>query len=242
MSLLTICQEAARNIPVDVPTSIIGNNQQTATLLLASAQKTGKALARAPKSGWLATTKEYTFSTVAGTADYALPADFGHLVDQSLWDRSNYWELRGPLTPQQWQTYKSSVLGNTDITWKRFRIRNVSGTVKFSIDPTPTDNGEELVFEYVSTGWCKNASEVWQSEFKNDTDVGLVDEYLIQLGVEWRMLNRLGMEYQEEKREYEIQVQQAIARDGGAPVLDLGTRRSRSLIGPWNVPDTGYGS
>lgn len=241
MSLLTICQNVANAIPIEVPSVIVGNAAETASLLLACAQHAGKQLARRPKNGWLDMVVEYTFSTVASQADYNLPSDFKWLVQDTLWDRSNYEEMRGPLTPQQWQEYKSSVLATTNTTWKRYRIRNVSGTTKFSIHPTP-GAVENLVFVYVSKNWCESSGGTGQAAWAADTDTGILDEYLIELDAKWRMMNRLGMAYDEEYEEAQREISQAIARDGGAPKLLISGRHRYNLLGPQNIPDSGYGS
>lgn len=239
MSLLTICQQVAREIPLEIPTVIYGNTNETASLLLACAQAEGKSLQR--RHNWVSLVTEYTFNTANGTADYSLPSAFSRMVDGTVWDRANYWDMRGPLTPQQWQQYKSSVLSSTVTTNKRYRVRNVSGTVQFSIDPTPTSI-DACVFEYVSKNWCESSLGTDQSAWAADTDTGILDEYLMERGILWRMLKRLGMEYEAEKAEYDREVDKAVARDGGRPVLSLSKRSGLFLIGPHNVPDTGYGS
>lgn len=239
MSLLSICQQVAREIPTEVPTIIVGSTNETSSLLLACAQAEGKSLQR--RHDWLAIVTEYTFSTVNGTADYSLPSDYSRLSDGTVWDRTNYWDMRGSLTSQQWQQYKSSVLGSTVTTRKRYRIRNVSGTVKFSIDPTPT-SADSCVFEYISKNWCESSGGTDQSAWAADTDVAILDEYLIERGILWRMLKRLGMEYQSELDEYQQEVEKAIARDGGRQVLSLSSRQHLPLVGTHNVPDTGFGS
>lgn len=314
MTLLSICQAVANYIPVTAPLQIIGNNDQTAQLLLQCAQAEGEALARRPQGGWVAMIKEYDFTTVAigpltgtlansgaggvavitglssttglaagtfyvmgeglldntiiasvdsssqvtlnqaasttgsgisftfGQSGYALPSDFERPIDNTMWDRSRFWSMRGPLSPQQWQLYKSSVIGQASIQ-RRFRFRRISGANRFSIDPVPTDNGSALVYEYVSNAWCQSAASppVPQTTWQADTDTGILDEWLIQLGVRWRALRRLGMSYAEELDEYERQVDKAVAHDGGAAILDLTPSSSLSLIGPWNLPETNFG-
>lgn len=239
MTLLTICQDVARITPVAIPTTIVGSNDETASLLLACAQAEGKSLAR--RHNWLSLVAEHTFSTVIGQEDYDLPADFGRLENQTLWDRDNYERIRGPLSAQDWQAYKSSVLANTVTTWKQFRIRSVSGTVKFSVFPTP-DAVETLVFEYASDGWAVSPLGIRQCCWEADGDTSVLDEYLLYLGTRWRFLSRLGMSYEDERIEYEREVSQAIARDGGAPVLSLNRNRNPRFISSANVPDTGYGA
>ena len=242
MTLLTICQNIADASPVDKPTLIVGSTDGTARLLLSCAQNAGKYLARRKgKQHWLELVNEYTFSTVADQEDYDLPSDFYDLEDQTLWDRTNYWEIRGALSPQDWQAYKSSVLGDTATVRKRFRIRNVSGTTKFSIHPTPSAV-ESLVFEYVSNNWCESSGGTGQDSWQADSDVGIIDEYLIELEARWRFLNRLGMAYAEEKNEAEREISAALARNGGTKILSITGRTEGRLVDAGNIPDTGFGN
>lgn len=177
---------------------------------------------------------------------HSLPSDYKHLVDKTLWNRSDYEELRGPMSQREWQSVKSSYLGESVTDSYRFQLRsNMADTdpaVKLYLDPVPTED-DDLVLEYVSNGWCKDASTgVVNSAWVKDTDVPLLDEYLLRLGVIWRTLSRLGLPYEEELDEYDVQVENAIGRDGGGRVLDLSRRPGQTLISPCNVPDTGFGS
>jgi hypothetical protein len=198
-----------------------------------------------------------------GQSDYPLPADFQRPIDGTFWDRSRFWEMRGAQSPQQWQTYKSSVFGRATIQ-RRFRFRSVysgggtqiGGSIGtggignvpafrnyLSIDPTPFDNGSSLVFEYVSSGWCQSIAGLPQGAWQADTDAGADAnlEYLIGLNLTWRLLRRLGLSYSEELNEYETQADKALGSDGGAAILDLAPLDPLHLIGPWQIPDTGYG-
>lgn len=176
-----------------------------------------------------------------GKSDYALPADFQRPIDGSLWDRSRYWQMRGPMSPQEWQLFKSSLIGKASIQ-RRYRFRRIAGNNVFSIDPVPTDNGAIMVFEYVSNAWCESQSLVPQTAWAADTDIGILDEDLIELGTRWRMLRRLGMSYSEELDEYEREVSKAMAHDGGAAVLSLVREYNGPALLSWaNIPETGYG-
>lgn len=181
--------------------------------------------------------------------DYALPADFERPIDGTFWDRTRYWQMRGALSPQQWQLYRSSVYGKATIQ-RRWRIRNsdwlssASGTPTtnvLSIDPVPVDDGANLVFEYVSNGWCASASTgARQSQWLADTDVGVVPEYLLRLSVKWRLLRRRGLSYSEELDEYEREVDKAVARDGGTAVLDMTPAFGLGLVSPLNIQDGNF--
>ncbi len=201
-----------------------------------------------------------------GQAMYPLPSDFQRPIDNTFWDRSRFWSMRGPQSPQQWQLYKSSVIGRASIQ-RRFRFLSIwtpqgagiggagAGTGLFgsnipsfqkyiSIDPVPFDNGSQLVFEYVSNGWCMSPGGIPQDSWQTDDDVPITPlfEYLIRLSLKWRLLRRLGLSYSEELNEYETQVDKALAHDGGAAILDLTPNNNLTLIGPWNLPETNFGN
>lgn len=181
-----------------------------------------------------------TFAITFGQSDYPVPADFERPTDNTFWDRSRFWSMRGPQSPQQWQLYKSSVIGRASIQ-RRYRFREIGGALKLSIDPVPTENGSQLVFEYTSTAWCKNSTGTPQNQWQADTDTGIISEYLMRLGIRWRALRRLGLSFQAELDEYERQVDKAVASDGGGAILNLTPADSLSLIGPWNLPETNFG-
>lgn len=192
-----------------------------------------------------------------GRSDYPLPSDLERIIDGTFWDRTRYWAMRGPQSPQQWQLYKSSAIGYASVQ-RRYRFRNTRDVQNadnstglspiigispvISIDPVPMDNGAALVFEYVSNGWCQNsAGTVFQNSWAADNDTGVIDEYLIKLETIWRLCRRLGLSYSDEMAEAERQIDKAVAIDGAAPVLNMTPNNNLSLIGPWNLPETGYG-
>jgi len=65
MTLLSICTQVANDLGLVVPSSLIGNTDQTAARLLAQAQNEGTALARKPQGGWVSMIQEYDFTTAA---------------------------------------------------------------------------------------------------------------------------------------------------------------------------------
>jgi hypothetical protein len=174
-----------------------------------------------------------------GQSDYTLPSDFQRPIDGTLWDRSRYWQMRGPQSPQQWQLYKSSVIGQASVQ-RRFRFRQEAGALRLSIDPVPTDNGSPLVLEYVSNGWCQSAGGVAQTTWLADTDTLILDETLFKLGMTWRMLRRLGLSYAEEMSEYETEVRKAMATDGGSAILGLVSSVSDFLLSPANIQEASF--
>ena len=95
---------------------------------------------------------------------------------------------------------------------------------------------------YPDADFVSDARSMLEESFQADSDVGVLDEYLIYLEAKWRLLNRMGLPYQEEKAEARQVIDNAIARDGGAKKLWLAGKRQYQLLGPQNIPDTGFGS
>ena len=235
MSLLSIAQAVAEEIGAfDAPTSIVGSQDRTSRQLLRLINREGRQLA---KRSWAILQKENTF-TADGSAYVALPVDFGWLLDETVWDRDNFWKMRGSLNASEWQIYKSG-LGTSVATRLRFRIKPLANTNKLYFDPTPA-SGLNGVFEYVSSQWVTNSGgTVFNTGYEADTDVSLLAEELIEMGALWRFKASKGLAYAEEFNEYQRAADTAFARDGGKPILNMGAHRiPDSRI---NVPQTGFG-
>lgn len=242
MTLLSICQQAANEAGFSAPSTIIGNNDDTAIKLLAAAQTEGRVLARGRSPdgvgihNWSDLRKEQTFSTASGTASYDLVGgivtddDFLRFVNDTFWDRTNNRRLT-LFTPEKWQWIKGSLNTNTSID--RAIIQRGK---KLFIDPTPA-SVDTLAFEYVSDEWCESSGGTGQTAWAEDADVPVLDEHLHILGIKWRFLSMKGLPYFEEKEEYEQEVITAMAQDGGAATIGL----SRPEIPYGRVPDSGFG-
>lgn len=237
MSLLTIAQAVLGEVVGHEPSSVAGNNDSMTKQVLRLINREGKILARMK---WTIMQKEHTFNTVNGTASYDLPSDFGYLLENTAWDRTNYWAMRGNQTPAEWQIYKSAIIAN-QATRKRFRIKASDNVRKFFIDPTPSA-AEALVFEYVRTTWCTDsAGTTFRSAMTANDDVALVPEDIIELGAIWRFRKAKGLDYSEDFNTYQKELNKAFAQDQAIGTLDMGQTRN---IEPWrlNLPETGFGS
>lgn len=233
MTLLTICQNVAREVGITVPSTIVGNTAKEATVLLRFAERTGDQIAQA--HDWTVLLVEHTFTTTSGNAYYDLPAGFRRFVTETAWDRTNYRSMRGPLTPQEWQMRKSGIVSSAGIL-RNWRVKPVSGVAKFYVDPTPAST-DSLVFEYITDYWCQSSGGTAQASWATDADTARIDEDLIEMGVIVRMLNRLGRPYLEEKMEFERDMSRRWARDGGMAVLSLADKPRKTEGEIIGVPD-----
>jgi len=227
LSLLTLSQNAADEVGLNKPSSVIGNTDATAVRILRFAIRTCRDLVR---RNFPYLVKEYTFSTVNGTEAYATPSDFDHFLPFTHWNRSTDRRMH-PIDASDWQLLKSG-LTTTSID-DRFRIRGNDREIL--LEPTPT-SAETVAFEYVSSHYCESAGGDSRSVWTSDSDVGLVDEELVELGVIWRLLNRVGMPYAEEKAEYERTLA-VISAQINPMKVSMNGRIERS-----NIPDANFPS
>lgn len=234
MTLLTVVQNVAEEQGLTTIADATSDAKDAATLRrLVNVEC--NALSR--RFDWSALQAEHTFATVASTASYDLPDDYLRIIQDTAWNRSDYWQVRGATSPQEWQLRKSGLV--TPSIRDRFRVKGTGST--FFIDPTP-DEAQTLVFEYISKNWAVDADDgSAKSSATKNGDTFLFDEYLIERGVTWRFLSRLGMSFAEERDQYDKLFNLIAASDGGGkPTLDMAGNSAYRPVAI--LPDGGYGS
>lgn len=245
MSLLTIIQAAADRLGLQRPTAVMTSGDDTVRILRALATQEGRELAS--RGTWQRLTREQTFTTVAQSVQTgAIPSDFGHFVNNTIWNYTEQEPLIGPIDPFQWQALSASLVAPPDLL---FRVRGND----FLILPVPPA-GETVKFEYVSAWWVDtDADGVGEADaWAADANTALLPEEIITLGVIWRWLKRNRMAFADEFTEYTAQVNQALGRDGAKRIINMGAGEDRermrndygtrstggnweNLQGPWEV-------
>lgn len=166
------------------------------------------------------------------------PEDFGWFLDRTMWDRTNRWELIGPISPQVDEYNRSGVV--TTGPRRRWRQVGIPDTC-WRLWPPPTAPGSwpaTLVFEYEWNTWARTAAGVPITRMTLDTDVPLIDAQGLILATKWRLWQAKGFDYGAMQAEYLDYVQRLSARDGGAADLSLAKPyQSPVLITPASVPD-----
>ncbi len=208
MTLLTICEDAASQLGLRKPTAVVGSNGLTEQMLLRFANLEGDSLSR--WHDWQALIVEQTFTTIAAEAQTsALPSDYDRMIyNVEIWNRTNSTRYVGPTAQRYWQRLKSNSATGAVGAWRLLR----GG---LNLYPTPTA-GETVAFEYITKNWCESAGGDGQSAFMADTDVALVPERLMVLGIVWRFRQARGFAaYAEDMVTYEREKELAAARDRG---------------------------
>lgn len=226
MTLLTICQNATDEVGLRRPTSVIGSSDTTTVRCLRYAVRTGKELV---SHGIDYLKKEHSFPTVDAQEAYTLPTDFDHFVPFTHWNRTT--DRRAyPIMANEWQLYRSG-LATVSLN-ERFRIRGKDRD--FLIEPIPT-GVETIAYEYVSSHYCQSNGGTGQAAWAADTDTGVIDEDIFELSLIWRLLNRIGQPYAEEKAEYQRTLAMMIAQINPQKVSINGRFPT-----PANIPDSSF--
>jgi hypothetical protein len=213
MSLLTVVQSVCRRLTLPVPTAVASSADVNVQLMFELANEDGKELQK--RLNWQVLTKEFTFPTTnAAVQANALPSDFDRFIGNTQFDRSSRRQVLGPITPQVWQAIQSQPQLNR--VFLAFRQRGG----QILVTPTPAAN-VTFAYEYVSANWAQSQGGQGQSAYAADTDVSLIDETLIGLGVRWRFKKEKGFDYGEDFSSYERMVGIAMANDGGKGALDF---------------------
>lgn len=186
--------------------------------------------------------------TVVGTTltfakdTYPEATDFDHFINGTAWDRTNRWALLGPDSPQLDEYHRSGIV----TTGPRRHFRQVgnlaAGTYRLWPPPATVDTPFQIAWEYLSSNWVRvGGGATLAASMTADTDTPLLDSQAIVLGTKWRFLEAKGIPTASSMQvEYRDYVSQLIARDGGAPTLNMGRRFEPYLLSPWNVQDANY--
>ncbi len=235
MTLLSIVQDASDRVGLPRTTQVVGSNDMQVRQLLALLNQDGRELAR--RHPWQQLQKEKTFTTIAQEIQTSvIPTDFDRFIDGTVYNRSRTRMAQGPLTPLQYQDYKSRL---ASLVYDAFRVRGND----FLVLPTPSA-GETWAFEYISTYWVTATGETAgsKSAFDVDTDGSLFPDELHILGLTWRYKRSRGLDYAEDFNSYEAMFKALTGRDGGRRILNMGStsdpRAPRSPLPPdgnWNI-------
>jgi hypothetical protein len=173
---------------------------------------------------------------------YPESADFDRFINGTAWDRTNRWALLGPDSPQLDEYHRSGIV----TTGPRRHFRQVgnlaAGTYRLWPPPAVVDTPFQIAWEYISLNWVRvNGGNTLAASMANDADTPILDSQALILGTKWRFLEAKGIptaaSMQVEYRDYCAQL---IARDGGAPTLNMGRRFEPYLLSAWNVQDANF--
>lgn len=231
-TVLSICQDAADEMSLDRPGTIVGNtSDNTAQKLIRQLTRTCRQLAARYDLQELR--REHTFTTVA-TADQSsatpIPTDFLRFVPDTLYNRTKRYRVVF-LNAEEWQGHQAAL---TTRVYDAAVLRG--GTLLMA--PTPAA-GQTVAYEYITRYIAlQTDGTTYVSTFAADTDAPTLDEELLILGTVWRYLQAEGNDYAEAMREFELRLNDLMKMNGGRRVIDMGGAGSDRIPIPPRVPDT----
>ena len=226
MTVLSIAQQFARRTGLPQPSTVLGSSDAQVLQIAALMEEEGNDLSS--RGAWEGLTLEALHTTIAaesqGTIESIAPG-YRYIKNQTIWDRTDTLPVIGPMDAQEWQALKG-----VNNTGPRYMYRIRGG--ELISNPAPAA-GHTWAFEYVTKYWVIAADGITRKQyFTQDTDnVSLPDE-LVLMGLRWRWLREKGLDYAELFRTYEMQVKDAMGRDGSKPILSMNA-------GCWNGPKPG---
>lgn len=208
MALLDMVQNAAAQLGLRQPQAVVGSTDLTTQILLRFAQQEGKELAR--YHDWQNLIVQRTFTSLNQVIQTgAIPADYDRLMyNVEIWNRSTNQRYSGPTPQRDWAQMMAGFVGGIPGFW-----RLIGNQLNLFAAP---DAGQTIAFEYITKNWCQSNAAVGQALWKADTDVALLSEDLMTLGMIWRYRASRGFpQYAEDMSTYEREKEKAASRDRG---------------------------
>ena len=215
MSLLTIVQDACALVGIDVPTSVVSSTDATYTQFVYLAQFEGDELMR--KHKWREQKVAADFTGDGTTTTWALPEDFDRFTTEQRRESSVLLGLDGPVSDDEFLDAQVRGWNPTIPYFRRF-----NGNIETV--PAVAD-GQMIRFEYISSYWITDSGGTLKARFTADSDLSLLPDRLVTLGLVWRWKRAKGLDYAEEFRTYQMEKLQQARVDGGTPRLRMSEGR-----------------
>lgn len=210
MNLLEIIQRVVRRLPLtNAVTSVVGTSSQILLQLLEIAQEEGEELMR--RHEWQALQTTHSFVGAGGNPDASsIPSDWDrYKADASVWrSGSLVTPLSGPVPYDAW--HRLLVLPGIRFPGY-WRIED--GSLKVLGVPS----GETVTHSYVTNKWILDADTVTtKAQWAADTDTPRLPDSLFRLGIRWRWKQSKGLDYAEDMKTYELELERRISADRAA--------------------------
>lgn len=213
LSVLEIVTEALEGIGIDPPTSITSGGD-LGRRLKGIANAVGQSIAT--RYDWQELKAEGTFVTNdSAELQYTIPEYVRKVLDETLWNRTTQRRLFN-LTTQGWNRIKSDGISPaTEVYYIRGK------QLLMPLDTVVA--GQTIAFEYIDGRWVADSDggTAYTRRLENDSEVPRLDDHMFVLGVRWRYLQSLGLEYGEHFREFEDYVHQKQAENEPRETMSL---------------------
>ncbi|TXH44517.1 MAG: hypothetical protein E6Q97_32440 [Desulfurellales bacterium] len=235
MDLLEITRRVTASVGLPRPNAVATSSDQLAQQLFSLANDTLEELC---DMDWPVLRRTWDLYTVISTEQYDTPTDFKKLSPAAFWNQDQKYRVRGALTSQEWRKERAVQ------TTSRYKFTFGGDTELLKITPAPTVV-ELLKIDYFTNYRAVSADGVDYGElFQLDTDIPLVPDDLVRMGLKWRIKHAKGLEYGEDYNLYESKRKEKLAQQLSLGDIDVAVRNAYATdpyITDGYIPQDGFG-
>lgn len=204
---------------------------QIGTQLLAMMNALGDDLLRV--HDWQEFESTATFTGDGSTSSFPLPADFGRIVNQTLWATSDRLPGVGPVSSETWGWLNYGIIG-VSTAFYRYRILND----QINVFPTP-GNGEEFKFFYILKNWVLEAGGgSFSDTVDSAADTPLFDKNIMIKGLKLRLWAQKGFDTTNLSEEFNYYLEAMKGQSQGGAAINLAGSGVGIFIDPYkNIKD-----
>ena len=162
---------------------------------------------------WRSLKVAYQFTGDGVTTNFALPSDFSRFMPgERMWTDGNPVRSLQRVTDDEMLAAKVALVEPIYPYW-----RLIGDEIEFF---PPPQTGTIIKTEYRRDKWITNSDgDTYKAEWKLDTDVAIIPEKLISLGVAWRWKRMKGFDYVDDKNDYMGSVAMELGMNDPKPTL-----------------------
>lgn len=228
MTVLTVAQNAALVLGLEVPTQLYGSTDRNAVEL-------GNMLNRIrsrirDEFDWQALQEEETIVGDAVTEGFDLPSDYYRmLLDSNLYNSDiPGWQVTKIESTDEWLQWKVSLVNPFSRIWALIANR-------IHILPI-LPLASEVLYYYIRDTDVRAADNSLKSSFTVDTDSYVLDEELLELALVWNWKAAKSLPYAKELNDYEVKLSSLCGADRGNRIVRTGALRiprGANIAYPW---------
>lgn len=240
MTLLTAINRAQRRLSLPVTSSIVADGQETQNLLWELANAEAEDVLKRDEFDWplLTRTQSFTASLASLQSAPGKPTNFQRALAETFWNQTKDRKINGPLNAEEWALAQGQSVTSSIQQYAMFRYDGLH------IFPAPS-TADTIAYDYIiNTPIQATGGGSYKTLFTADSDVYLLGDALLVLGVRWRYLADKGRDYAEAQKDYELALSAEYrAQRGAARVLSIAPEYDDDPGATLPlVPDTGFGA
>ena len=210
MSLLTLVQRAMILCGQEAPSAVMTNTDQTVVEFRTLSLVEGEELA---EFDWRSLKIAFEMTGDGVTTNYALPSDFARFMPgERMWTVGNPVRSLTRVSDDEMLAAKVAIVDPIYPYW-----RLIGNEIEFYSAP---ETGKIIKTEYRRDKWITDSDgTTYKAEWTLDTDVSILPERLISLGLVWRWKRLKGFDYVDDKNDYMASVSKELGSNDPKPTL-----------------------